>query len=154
MFRASALLSSLAFAVALAPAALAQTPRWHTDLEAAKALATKESKPLFVDFTGSEWCPYCVLLEKEVIKSPEFAREASRFVLVKLDFPPRSGRSAEALQKNPELKKLLELKDAYKISGFPTVVLLNADGTERNRVSGYKKGQGPTSYLAELEQKR
>jgi thiol:disulfide interchange protein len=64
----------------LALSALA-APEWLTDLDAAKAQGVKEGKPVLVDFTGSDWCPPCKALHKNVFMSEEFAAEASKYVL-------------------------------------------------------------------------
>ncbi len=141
------LLSVLCLAVPL----VAAEPVWHTDLAEAKALAAREHKALLLDFTGSQWCPYCVLLHREVFTTPEFARFAEGCVLVKLDYPPMSGRSPEKIKADPALGRLMELKAAYRITSFPTVVLLGPDGTEKTRMQGYAKGTGPSAYLGHLK---
>lgn len=45
---------------------------WHTNVKEAIDLAKKEDKPLFLFFTGSDWCGWCIRLQKEVFKTPEF----------------------------------------------------------------------------------
>ena len=42
---------------------------WHTDIKEAMGLAKKEDKPLFLFFTGSDWCGWCIRLQKEVFKT-------------------------------------------------------------------------------------
>lgn len=130
----------------LSPAA-AQAPTWHTDLATAQAQAAREKKPLLIDFTGSEWCPYCILLDKEVFSTPAFAAWTGKAVLLKLDYPPKAARSPEGIQANPALQKLMALKERFKVASFPTVILLGPDGQERTRTSGYKKGTGPEAWL-------
>ena len=144
-------LRTLLPALLLAAPLVAAEPVLHTDLAQAKALAAREHKNLLLDFTGSQWCPYCVLLQREVLATPEFARFAEGCVLVKLDFPPSSGRSPEKIKADPALSRLRELKATYRVTGFPTVVLLGPDGTERARAQGYAKGMGPAAYLAKLK---
>lgn len=143
-------LRTAALSLTLLLPAAAQAPTWHTDLEAAKALAIKTQKPLLVDFTGSEWCPYCILLDKEVFQTPTFAAAAGKAVLVKLDFPTKAGRTPEALKANPALKKLMTLKDQFKVTNFPTVILLSPEGKELKRTSGFQKGTAPEAWLKSI----
>lgn len=130
---------------------LAQAPTWHTDYDAAKALAAKSGKPLLVDFTGTDWCPYCVLLEKEVLKTPAFEAWAGKVVLLKLDYPTRAGRTEEKLKADPSLARRMALKDQFKITGFPTVILMDPEGRELNRLPGFTKGTAPEAWIAQLE---
>lgn len=112
--------------LALVSTAFAKAPEgWHTDVDAAIALAEKENKAVLLEFTGSDWCPPCIAMQKNVFSKDEFLKEASKdFVLVYLDFP----KGDEALAKKNE-----PLAQKYKIEGFPTVILLDAEGKEFNR---------------------
>lgn len=139
------------FLFALAFSALrAAEPAVLTDLAAAKALAAKERKQLVIEFSGRTWCPPCKALLAEVLPTPEFAAFARDRVVVHLDYPKRSERTPEKIAADPALAKLIALKDAYKIEGFPTVLLLAPDGAELGRVLGYEDGAGPVKFLAEL----
>ncbi|MCR9247177.1 MAG: thioredoxin family protein, partial [bacterium] len=53
-----------------------RAPTWHTDLTTAQAEAKKTGRPLLVNFTGSDWCHWCVRLKREVFSTPEFSRWA------------------------------------------------------------------------------
>ena len=74
---------------ALVSTAFAKAPAgWQTDVDAAIALAKKEGKSVMLEFTGSDWCPPCIMMKKEVFSKEEFFKAASKnFVLVHLDFP-------------------------------------------------------------------
>ena len=138
---ALAALAVLAFAALPALAA----PKWFTDLDEAKAVAVKENKPLLVDFTGSDWCGFCIKLHAEVFDKPEFEAFAKNYVLVELDFPNKKPQPAEEKAKN----KAAQAK--FGVSGFPTVLLLDAKtGDAFGRVSGYGPGTGPKAYLDKL----
>ena len=78
---------------------------WLTDLDEAKKVATKENKKLLVDFTGSDWCGYCIKLHKEVFDTPEFEKFAKDYVLVELDFPRRKEQPAAEKAKAPTPSK-------------------------------------------------
>lgn len=98
---------------------------WMTDLEAAKTKAAAENKAVLVDFTGSDWCGYCIRLKKNVFDTPEFETYAAdKFVLVEIDVPNDVSRvgGAENAAKNRALC------EQYQVSGFPTIMVLNADG--------------------------
>jgi len=117
---------------------------WMTDLEAAKAKAKKENKALLVEFSGSDWCHWCKVLNKEVFSKEDFTKEAEKeFVLVELDFPQRKKQS-------PSVKAMNEkIAAEHGIRGFPTVLLMTPEGKVFKR-TGYQKG-GVKSYLAMLK---
>jgi len=117
---------------------------WLTDLDAAKAKGVKENKPLLVDFTGSDWCPPCIQLHKVVFESAEFAAVASKYVLVELDYPRKTPQAPELKAKNAELSK------KFGISGFPTVLLIDAkSGDVFGKTVGFG-GQTAKEYLDKL----
>ena len=90
---------------------------WQTDFKAAQAQAKKEKKFLLVDFTGSDWCGWCIKLHNEVFDKEAFKSEAPKqFVLVELDFPHQKKQSDELKKQNKELS------EKYNIEGFPTVL--------------------------------
>ncbi len=61
---------------------------WVVDFEKAKAQAAKEGKSILMEFTGSDWCPPCKALHKNVLIKDVFKTEMPKsFVLLKLDSP-------------------------------------------------------------------
>jgi protein disulfide-isomerase len=117
---------------------------WLTNFTAAKVEAAREHKKLLLDFTGSDWCAYCIRLEKEVFPTPEFAAFTTDYVLVRLDYPRNKAQSPEEKAQNAELK------DRFHIDGYPTVLLADASGREITRSVGYRPGSDPAEYLAHL----
>ena len=118
---------------------------WGTNLEAALTKAKTANKMVFVDFTGSDWCPPCKALKKNVFNSDEFKAYAKKhLVLVELDFPrDKSKVTKEQAAYNREQAK------AFAVRGYPTVILMDADGKELTK----KVGFGRTSaekYIAAL----
>ena len=108
-----------------APAFAAATAGWGTDLTKAFEKAKSENKSVLVEFTGSDWCPPCIMMHKEVFSKPEFIKAASKkFILVEVDLPAGD----VALQ-----EKNKPLAEKYAIEGFPTVILFNPDGKEFTR---------------------
>lgn len=98
---------------------------WMTNIEEAVKKAKETDKSVMVEFTGSDWCPPCMMMDKEVFSKQEFLTEAAKkFVLVKIDIP----------NSDPELKeKNSKVMEKYKVQGVPTVLLLDAEGEEFNR---------------------
>ncbi|HEY2953390.1 MAG TPA: thioredoxin family protein [Verrucomicrobiae bacterium] len=118
---------------------------WLTDLPAAQAQAKKEKKLVLMDFTGSDWCGWCIRLNKEVFNTPEFnAYAKANLVLVELDFP-RNKPQTDALKKANEA-----LQQKYGAEGFPTIVVLNSDGKMVWKQGGYMPG-GPKAWIAQLD---
>jgi len=116
---------------------------WMTDFEAAKAKAAAENKPMLVDFTGSDWCIWCVKLDDEVFSKPGFQDYAkANLILVEIDFPRKKEQSAELKQQNNALAQ------KYAVRGYPTILLLDAKG-EVLAKTGYRKG-GPDQYVEHL----
>ncbi|MGE0191295.1 MAG: thioredoxin family protein [Planctomycetota bacterium] len=122
---------------------------WMADYAAAQAKAKAENKDLFINFTGSDWCGWCIKLDNEVFSQGDFATKAAeKFVFVYLDFP----RSPDLLAKVVDVKKRDELKARYGVQGFPTIMLTFADGTPYAS-TGYQEG-GPEAYLEHLTELR
>jgi thioredoxin-related protein len=118
---------------------------WREDFPGALQQAKAEKKFLLLDFTGSDWCPWCIKFDHDVLSTPQFAAYAARKLeLVRLDFP-RHSMIAEALRHaNADLEK------QFSVDGFPTFILLNGDGKELCRQVGYLNG-GPDAFIALLE---
>jgi thioredoxin-related protein len=115
---------------------------WQTDLDKAIEVAKTEKKSVLVEFTGSDWCPPCIAMRKNVFSKKEFMTSASKnFILVELDFPKGDKELAEKNQ---------PLAEKYKIEGFPTVVLLDSAGEEFTR---FFASQYPTveAFLKQLD---
>lgn len=122
----------------------AQKAGWVTDQPKALETAKAGKKLVLMDFTGSDWCGWCIKLDKEVFSTPEFRTYAEKnLVLLELDFPRRKELSPETRKQNEGLAK------QYNIQGFPTVLVLNAEGKKVGEL-GYMEG-GPKKFIAALE---
>jgi protein disulfide-isomerase len=135
--------------VTFSVAAQAQELAWETNINKAIEVSNKTKKPMLLFFTGSDWCGWCIRLQKEVLKTPEFAKWAKdNVVLVELDYPRKSTQTEEIKKQNSELQA------AFAIQGFPTVHFVNAktvDGKvsfESLGSTGYVAG-GPAAWLTE-----
>ena len=128
----------------LALATLAAAADWTVGWKNAAEAAAKAKKPILADFTGSDWCSWCVKLKAEVFSTPEFAAWAKdKVVLLEVDFPRKTQLAADLAKENQALA------EKHEIQGFPTIVLLSATGEEIGRL-GYKAG-GPKVWIAAAE---
>jgi thioredoxin-related protein len=117
---------------------------WQTSLPQATAQAKTDHKLVLIDFTGSDWCPWCIKLKKEVFSQPEFTAYAQKnLILVEVDFPRRTSQP-ETLKKTNQA-----LLEKYGIKGLPTVIVLNSQGDKVGEL-GYQEG-GPKAFIAKLE---
>lgn len=117
---------------------------WLSDLAKATAQAREEKKPILMDFTGSDWCTWCIRLRKEVFELAAFKEAApKRFVLLELDYPQDESKVPPAIR-----EQNAALQQKYAIQGYPTILLVDAEGRPFAR-TGYQKG-GPEEYLKHL----
>ena len=126
---------------------------WHEDLKEAVTISQKENKPLMLFFTGSDWCGWCIRLQKEVFFKPEFTKwAAANVVLVELDFPRKKAQSQELRAQNAQLQQ------QFQVRGYPTIWFVKADKNSSGQVNlsqlgrtGYVKG-GPAAWIATANQ--
>ncbi len=130
------------------PLAFAKGDLWMSDFSAAKKKAAAEHKDLLVDFTGSDWCGWCIKLNNEVFKHDSFLKGvADHFVLVEIDFPQDKSKLSDATKKQNET-----LQKTYQVQGFPTILLMDEQGRPYAK-TGYRPG-GPEAYLKHLTELR
>ncbi|WP_291139367.1 thioredoxin family protein [Flavobacterium sp. UBA7663] len=126
---------------------------WHTDMSKATDISIKENKPMFLFFTGSDWCGWCIRLQKEVFKTPEFIKWAKdNVVLVELDFPRKNNQTDAVKLQNAQLQQQLQ------VNGYPTVWFVSATKTAEAKINlnalgstGYVAG-GPQAWLSGANQ--
>jgi thioredoxin-related protein len=132
----------------LAGAAFAGGEGWTSDFAAAKKEAAESKKDLLIDFTGSDWCGWCIKLVDEVFKHDAFKTGVKdKFVLVEIDFPNDKSKLTPETQKQNE-----ELGKTYAVQGYPTILLTDSDG-KPYAATGYQAG-GPESYVKHLDKLR
>ena len=121
---------------------------WLTDIDAAKKSASESKKDLLIDFTGSDWCGWCIKLNDEVFKHDAFKTGVKdSFVLVEIDFPREKGKLPEDVR-----KRNTELGEKYAVQGYPTILLCDAEG-KPYAATGYEEG-GPEKYVSHLNELR
>jgi protein disulfide-isomerase len=129
----------------------AQELKWQTDINKAIELSTKSKKPLMLFFTGSDWCGWCIKLQKEVFQKPEFVEWSKNVILVELDYPRKTQLEASLKQQNDQLQQI------FQVQGFPTIWFVNPqkNGTQINLQqlgkTGYVAG-GPEKWLEVVNQ--
>jgi len=117
---------------------------WTTDYSAAMRQARTDKKKVFLFFTGSDWCGWCKRLDAEVLSTGDFKAYArEQLILVKLDFPRSTPQSTQVKARNQKLS------EQYQVDGYPTIVVLDSNGSAVGRL-GYQPG-GPRPFISELK---
>jgi protein disulfide-isomerase len=131
--------------VFLAATSLAGESAWLQDYEAAKKQAKEGNKPILINFTGTDWCGWCIKIEKEVFSKEEFLKYAKEnLILMEVDFPQKKKQTKEVIAQNEVLDK------EFKIEGYPTIFLIDAEGKKLSEDIGYRKG-GAQAYVDHLK---
>jgi thioredoxin-related protein len=111
----------------------AAKPGWTENFGQAQKQAEAEHKPLLLDFTGSDWCGWCIKIDKEVFAKPDFKSFAAKsLILMEVDFPQGKPLPDSVKTQNSELQR------KFKVNGYPTLVLLSPAGKELARWEGFK----------------
>lgn len=119
---------------------------WTDNYEKAIAQAKAENKLVLADFTGSDWCGWCIKLNEDVFSKPEFKQYAAKnLVLLELDFPNKKKLPEEVVAQNKSLK------EKHAIRGYPTLMVFDGSGKELAKWVGYQKG-GPAALTAKLDE--
>lgn len=117
---------------------------WEEHLDKGLSKAKASGKLVLADFTGSDWCIWCKRLDAEIFSKQEFKDYVKdKYELVMVDFPQAKPLAKDHAAANDKLA------EKYKVRGFPTVLVLDADGKELGRL-GYTEG-GPKAFIAQLE---
>jgi len=118
---------------------------WTQDYDAALKLAATKQLPVLLNFTGSDWCGWCKLMDRQVFSMPEWHDYATNnLILVAIDFPQNKALvPQEYVQRNEKLSK------HHGIQGFPTYILLNAEGQKIGQL-GASRDAAPASFIASL----
>ena len=117
---------------------------WFTDFDKARKLAAEKEIPILADFTGSDWCGWCMKLKDEVFTKEDFQQYAKKnFVLFIADFPRMKKIPAEVSRQNRDLA------NKYGIQGFPTILILDEKGNVLAQ-TGYRRG-GAKAYVEHLK---
>ncbi len=119
---------------------------WLIDFAKAKAQSAKDGKPILMEFTGSDWCPPCKALHKNVLTSDAFKKQIpAKLVLLKLDNPRNKSK-----QTPEEIAQYKKLSKEYKVRGVPTIIIADAKGKEQHRQVGYNSKQTAQQWVTKL----
>ncbi len=126
---------------------------WYEDMDKAIRVSEKTGKPLLLFFTGSDWCGWCIRLQNEVFRTPEFVKWAEEnVVLVDLDFPRKKAQDPKIKEQNQKLQQ------QFQVMGYPTVHFVTPLKKDKSYTfipigkSGYMKG-GASVWCADAEAK-
>ena len=118
---------------------------WLDNFEQAQKESAVFKQPILAFFTGSDWCGWCMKLRSEALDTKEFEKfAADNLILFEADFPRGKKISDKVKKQNAELAA------KYRVRGYPTVLLLNAEGSELGK-TGYQEG-GADAYVKHLKE--
>lgn len=121
---------------------------WKYDLESAKKLAKKQDKNILVYFTGSDWCPPCKMLKKDLFDTKEFDEASENYILVYIDMP----RNKDLLSTKQMQHNKAVITAHNKRGVFPLLKVLDAKGKSLDEYSGYAMN-GDVRYHLKLLKK-
>jgi thioredoxin-related protein len=117
---------------------------WSTEIDEAADEAQRQDQLLFVYFSGSDWCPYCQRLNKEVLETERFSSfMQEHFVPVLIDFPRQREQAESKREANAALARRLGIR------GVPTILVMKPESREVIKKLGYDSG-GPEYYISTL----
>ena len=148
-FISAALIASASLALLAASPATkgAKTGEWTMDFDAAKALAREKNLPILVNFTGSDWCGWCKLMDKLVFSKPEWTAYAKEsLATVFIDFPrDKTLVPMHFVSRNETLSR------QFGVEGYPTYILLAPDGVTRLGQLGASRNATPEAFIADIK---
>ena len=137
-------LAGLAVMIMVALGVKGEAADWETDFAKASTNASKSGLYMLLDFSGSDWCGWCMKLDEEVFSKADFKKYAKEnLVCVVVDFPHQKKQSKKVKEQNAELAK------KYGVKGYPTVIILSPEGSLAGR-TGYQEG-GARMYVEHLK---
>lgn len=139
---------AVVFALFATTGLMAVDKSWYTDYNAAQKVATEKNLPMYLLFTGSDWCPWCVKLHNEVLEKKEFKDFAKdKVVLVFLDFPSKKKLPAKETKQNKDLAQ------KYGVTGYPTVIMTDAKGEKLGKY-GYSSLKDHLDWMKQYTDKQ
>lgn len=125
----------------------AKVGHWTMDFDAATKLAAEKELPLILNFTGSDWCGWCKIMDEGVFAKADWKKfAADNVVLVTLDFP-----KDKSIVPEKYVERNQKLKTQFEVRGFPSYVILDSDGETKLGQLGSGRDKTPSSFIAEFE---
>ena len=120
---------------------------WTMDYDAASKLAAEKKLPMILNFTGSDWCGWCKLMDKNVFAEGEWKKYAKEnVILVTLDFP-----NDKSIVPKKYVERNQKLQTEFGVKGFPTYVVLDSDGKTKLGQLGAGKEKTPSTFIEEFK---
>ena len=108
---------------------------WTRDYEAGLRQAKASGKPVILDIYAP-WCGYCRKLQREVYPSSEVRGVTDDFVRIRINGEENS-----------------ELMRRYRVRAYPTIVVLDSNGSELDRINGYMPAQAFARKLRDIRRR-
>ncbi|OGV42989.1 MAG: hypothetical protein A2X48_01375 [Lentisphaerae bacterium GWF2_49_21] len=141
------LVDQTAFSAEKASTSGAEPGKWTMDLDAAKKVAAEKKIPILLNFTGSDWCGWCIMMGEKVFSEKEWQDYATKnLILVMIDFP----QNKELVPENLRTRNS-QLKESFAVEGFPTYILLDDDGTTMLGKLAAEENAAPKSFIRQIE---
>lgn len=121
---------------------------WVKSYSKAKEVAKKENKALLIFFTGSDWCGPCKMLVADFFETEKFKKIADAGLILYEADSPRNKDLVSDSQREDNLK----LSAKYKVSSFPTIIILNSKGKEIGRKKSYNFMRDPSYHFSFVEE--
>jgi thioredoxin-related protein len=138
------LMLGVAAVIGLSAVSAGAASGWEDNFDKAAERAKTEGRYMLVDFSGSDWCGWCVKLDEEVFSKKSFKDFAKdNLVLALVDFPRHNRLSKNDKERNEALAK------KHGVRGFPTVLIMSPEGEVIGK-TGYKPG-GPETYVKHVQ---
>ncbi len=100
-----------------------------SDFEGAEATAKRQGKVLFIDFE-TVWCGPCKSMEEWVYTADAVVDAAADMISIKVD--------------GDDFPKIVE---RFNVEGYPTMILVQPDGTVSDRLVGYQGVESMEAFL-------
>jgi len=112
---------------------------WHTDVDKALEIAIKNDKKVMFFFTGSDWCGWCIKLQKEVFATKDFKEWSHSVVLVELDYPKRTTQTEKIKAQNNHIQQM------FGVRGYPTILFVSPEKLSDGKIN--LNNLGKTGYV-------
>jgi protein disulfide-isomerase len=134
---------------------------WLINVDNAIEKSYATGKPILTNFTGSDWCSWCIKLKKEVFVTPAFKEwDKENVIILEIDSPRRQQNITLLAEKMKNVEgwktKYQNLTQTFGVRGYPTIILFNIKESEKGisinplGKMNYMRG-GPTPWIAQAK---